>query len=149
MPCCIVGCAVWEVSSLIGKLSDNLVDVLFESLPVEISVIDADDKVIGWNKHKSRIFRRPEKVLGRDVRLCHPKKSLDRVEKLLADMKNGVRDSARFWIDFPVGPDKKVEKVLIEYFALRDDRGEYLGCIEVSQVISSIIGISGEKRLMD
>ncbi len=134
---------------MIGKLSDELVDVLFESIPVEISVIDADDKVIGWNKHESRVFRRPEKVLGRDVRDCHPKRSLAKVEQLLDEMKAGARDSARFWIDFPVGSDKKVEKVLIEYFALRNDRGKYLGCVEVSQLISSIIGISGEKRLMD
>jgi len=106
-------------------------------------------KVIVWNKHGSRVFKRPKKVLGRDVRICHPKKSLARVEQLLDEMKAGVRDSARFWIDFPVGDEEKKEKILIEYFALRNDKGEYLGCMEVSQNIQTIIGMKGEKRLMD
>ena len=134
---------------MIGSLSKELLDRIIETMPVEISVIDGDDKVIGWNKHESRVFKRPEKVLGRDVRMCHPKRSLAAVEQLLSEMKEGSRDSARFWIDFPVGADKKLEKVLIEYYALRDDIGKYVGCVEVSQKISSIVGISGEKRLMD
>ena len=134
---------------MIGKLSNDLIKALFETVPFEFSVIDAEDKVIGWNKHDSRVFKRPEKVLGRDVRLCHPKQSLDRVEELLDEMKAGTRDSARFWIDFPIGVDKKKEKILIEYYALRNDHGEYLGCIEVTQNIQSILSITGEKRLME
>jgi DUF438 domain-containing protein len=134
---------------MIGKFSSELIDVILESLPVEISLVDANDKLIGWNKHDSRVFKRPEKVLGRDVRLCHPKKSLDAVEQLLSEMKEGKRDIARFWIDFPVGKEKNMEKILIEYYALRNKQGKYLGCLEVTQNIQSIIGISGEKRLMD
>lgn len=99
---------------MIGKLSAELIDIIFESLPIELSVIDANDTVIGWNKHESRVFKRPEKVLGRNVRLCHPEKSLAMVEQLLAEMKAGTRDSARFWIDFPVGSERKMEKILIE-----------------------------------
>jgi DUF438 domain-containing protein len=134
---------------MIGKLSDSLINAMLEVVPFEFSVIDAADTVVGWNRHDSRVFKRPEKVLGRDVRLCHPKHSLDQVEQLLDEMKAGARDSARFWIDFPVGVDEKKEKILIEYYALRNNRGEYLGCIEVTQNIQSILSIAGEKRLMD
>ena len=61
---------------MIGSLSNELLDRIIETMPVEISILDKDDKVIGWNKHDSRVFKRPEKVLGRDVRACHPKHSL-------------------------------------------------------------------------
>lgn len=64
-------------------------------------------------------------------------------------MKAGTRDRARFWIDLPLGEEKQKQKVLIEYYALRDKSGTYLGCIECSQNISDIQNLSGEKRLLD
>lgn len=132
-----------------GKLSQELLDALLETLPVEFSVVDADDTVTAWNRHETRIFKRPEAVIGRKVHDCHPKKSLDKVETILREMKANKRDKARFWIDLAIGPEKKKQKVMIEYFALRARDGKYLGCLEASQNISEIQTLSGEKRLMD
>ena len=132
-----------------GNLPQEVLTVVLETLPVEFSVLDADDKVLAWNKHEIRIFKRPESVVGRDVRDCHPKKSLDKVETILREMKANKRDKARFWIDLPIGPDGKKQKVLIEYFALRAKDRNYLGCLEVSQNIAEIQSLAGEKRLMD
>ncbi|MDI6800239.1 MAG: PAS domain-containing protein [Actinomycetota bacterium] len=87
--------------------------------------------------------------MGRNVKDCHPKKSLDKVEKILAEMKEGKRDKARFWIDLPIGEGGKSQKVMIEYFALRSERGDYLGCLEASQNISEIQALEGEMRLLD
>jgi hypothetical protein len=128
---------------MIGKLPQNILDALLEILPVDFSLLDADDRVLGWNKHATRIFKRPEAVLGKDVRNCHPQKSLAAVQQIIAEMKNGKRDKARFWIDL------SGRKVLIEYFALRDKSGKYLGCLEVSQDVTEIQNLSGEKRLLD
>lgn len=134
---------------MIGQLPQNVLDALLETLPVEFSVVDQDDNVLAWNRHSTRIFKRPEAVVGRNVRDCHPKRSLDKVEKILREMKEGKRDKARFWIDLPIGKDGGQEKVMIEYYALRDDNGKYLGCVESSQNIAEIQGIRGEKRLLD
>jgi PAS domain S-box-containing protein len=128
---------------MIGKLSQDILESLLETLPVDFSVLDANDKVLAWNKHDTRIFKRPQAVLGRDVRNCHPQKSLARVEQLIAEMKSGKRDKARFWID--MGGDR----VLIEYFALKDSKGTYLGCLEVTQKITDIQNLTEEKRLLD
>ena len=128
---------------MIGKLPQNILDALLEILPVDFSLLDADDRVLGWNKYATRIFKRPEAVLGKDVRNCHPQKSLAAVQQIIAEMKNGKRDKARFWIDL------SGRKVLIEYFALRDKSGKYLGCLEVSQDVTEIQNLSGEKRLLD
>ena len=89
---------------MIGQMDSNVLEVLLETLPVEFSIVDHNDKVLAWNKHETRIFKRPKGVLGRDVRNCHPKASLDKVEKILSEMKEGKRDKARFWIDLPL-PD--------------------------------------------
>jgi DUF438 domain-containing protein len=101
-------------------------------------VLDANDRVLGWNKHATGIFKRPEGVVGRDVRNCHPKSSLDNVEKILREMKEGIRDKARFWIDLNIGDESGTQKILIEYHALRDGDGKYLGCLEASQNITEI-----------
>jgi DUF438 domain-containing protein len=134
---------------MIGTLPENVVKAVLEALPVDISVLDKDDKVLGWNKHATRIFKRPEGVLGKDVRKCHPSKSIMKVETIIAEMKAGKRDVAQFWIDLPLGTTQERQKVLIEYFALRDEKGTYLGCMECSQNIEPHRKLTGEKRLLD
>jgi len=135
--------------SMIGKIPEDVLDAMLEAIPIEFSIVNKDDAVLAWNKHETRIFTRPEAVVGENVRNCHPEKSLDKVEVILTEMKAGTRDKARFWIDLPLGDDGVREKVLIEYYALRNPEGEYLGCIECSQNIADIQSLSGEKRLLD
>lgn len=132
---------------MVGDLPQVLLQSLLETLPVEFSVLDADDKVAAWNRHTTRMFKRPEAALGRDVKACHPKKSLHKVETILQEMKEGTRDKARFWIDLDAEAGRR--KVLIEYYALRGEDGGYLGCLECTQDITDLQALSGEKRLLD
>jgi PAS domain S-box-containing protein len=134
---------------MIGKIDETVLNALLETLPVEFSILDANDKVLAWNKHTTRIFKRPEAALGRDVRNCHPEKSLDKVEQIISEMKAGVRNKARFWIDLPLGEGGQKQKVMIEYYALRDEKGQYLGCLEASQNVHEIQELKGEKKLLD
>lgn len=134
---------------MIGKLPENVLEALLETIPIEFSIVDQNDKVLAWNKHETRIFKRPTGVVGRDIRDCHPKKSLDKVETILQEMKAGSREKARFWIDLPIGPDNEKQKVLIEYYALRDSDGKYIGCLEASQNIADIQSLTGQKRLLE
>ena len=132
-----------------GKLSDAILASLLETFPVEFSIVDAEDKVVAWNRHESRVFRRSENVMGRDVRACHPKNSLAKVETIISEMKSGARETAEFWIDLKIDGSADPEKVLIQYFALRDSTGKYLGCLECSQKIGHIQSLQGQKRLVD
>jgi len=134
---------------MIGKIDVKMLDALLETIPIEFSIVDAEDKVLAWNKHETRIFKRPEGVIGRNVRDCHPKKSLDKVEQILSEMKAGKRDKARFWIDLNMEGGGESQKILIEYYVLRNDVGNYLGCLEVSQNITEIQKLTGQERLLD
>ena len=135
----------------IDEMTSATINAMFETVPLEITVIDASDKVAGWNKHHDRLFYRPEASMGMDFRDCHPQESLDLVEKIVAEMKSGKRDKAQFWIDLTVNKATgEKHKVLIEFFALRDaTSGAYLGCMECTQDVDGIRKLSGEKRLMD
>ena len=134
---------------MIGKLPKDVLESVLETVPIEFSVLDVNDKVLAWNKHETRIFKRPKAVVGRDIRNCHPKKSLHKVEKILSEMKSGKREKARFWIHLQMENKDEKQKILIEYYALRDSNGKYLGCLEASQNITDIQKITGEKRLLD
>ncbi|MBN2286127.1 MAG: PAS domain-containing protein [Tissierellales bacterium] len=134
---------------MIGQLDANVMEAVLETLPVEFSIVDHNDKVLAWNRHETRIFKRPKGVLGRDVRNCHPKASLDKVERILSEMKSGVRNKAEFWIDLKIDGESQPQKIYISYYALRDTEGRYLGCLEVSQNITHIQKITGQKRLID
>ena len=134
---------------MIGKPNQEELEAVLETLPLEFSVLDKDDKVLAWNKHDTRIFKRPKGALGKDVRNCHPKKSLSVVEKIISEMKQGKRETAQFYIDLPIGKNKEKNKILIQYFALRNKNGEYIGCLEASQNITPMLNIKGRKRLLD
>ena len=125
-----------------GELSKEVLDAVLNTLPVEISFVDENDTVRYFNKNGDRIFPRPPSVIGKKVQNCHPPKSLHKVNQILDDFKNNKKSSAEFWIDL------KGRKVYIRYFAVRDKSGKYLGCLEVSQDITDIQKITGEKRLL-
>ncbi len=134
---------------MVGILDDQIKEAFWETIPFEFSIVDRNDKVAGWNKHETRLFKRPRAVLGKDVRNCHPPKSLGQVEQILNEMKSGQRDKARFWIGMNVKGYESKRKILIEYFALRDNQKNYLGCLEVTRDITDLQQLHGEKRLMD
>ena len=134
---------------MIGKPNKEELEAILETLPLEFSVLNKDDEVLAWNKHETRIFKRPEAAIGRNVRKCHPPKSVDKVEKIILEMKEGNRDVAEFWIDLPIGEGGAKRKILIRYFALRNKDNKYLGCLEVSMDITDVQKIKGEKRLLD
>jgi DUF438 domain-containing protein len=131
------------------RMNAEMVNALFEAVPQEITVINSDDEVVGWNKHATRLFPRPMASMGVNIRHCHPEKSLDKVLAVVGEMREGKRDTARFWIDIPVGPEKTKHKVMIEFYALRGKDGAYLGCMECTQDVEEIRGLQGEKRLLD
>lgn len=128
---------------MIENLSQEQLSGILETIPVDISFVDENDLVRFWNKHETRVFKRPHGVLGKSVQKCHPAPSVDRVNQIISDFKSGRRDSAEFWIDL------KGMKVYIRYFAVRDVCGRYLGTLEVGQDITGIKKIEGEKRLLD
>jgi len=128
---------------MLEKLSPEIIEAIFEAMPVEVSFVDEEDTVRFFNKGMKRIFPRPEAILGRKVQDCHPEKSLHIVNRILQEFRSGTRDEATFWIDL------KGRKIVIRYFPVRSKEGNYLGCIEATQDITEIQKLTGEKRLLD
>ena len=128
---------------MLEAFSTETLEAIFDALPVEVSFVDDADTVRYYSKGDQRIFRRTPAVIGRKVQDCHPPKSLHKVEQVISDLKSGRRDVAEFWIDLGE------RKVYIRYFAVRDKAGKYLGTLEVTQDITDIQKITGEKRLLD
>jgi DUF438 domain-containing protein len=134
---------------LVDRMDAAMLGAMLESLPLEITVIDANDEVAGWNKHERRLFHRPISSMGLNFRQCHPESSLAMVEQIVEEMRQGKRDTASFWIDMAVPGDEMKHKILIEFFALRDPSGKYLGCMECAQDTEHIRQLHGQKRLLD
>ena len=128
---------------MLETLSTETLENIFDTLPVEVSFVDEADTVRYYSKGDQRIFRRTPAVIGMKVQNCHPQKSLHKVEQVVSDLKAGRRDVAEFWIDL------KGRKMYIRYFPVRDKTGKYLGILEVTQDITDIQKITGEKRLLD
>lgn len=117
--------------------------MIFDNLPVDLTYVDENNKVRYFNKPKDRFFPRSPAIIGRDVENCHPPDSVHVVLEIIESFRNGERDTARFWINL------KGKTLLIDYFAIRDGKGSYRGVLEVSQEISEIQKLTGEKRLLE
>jgi uncharacterized protein len=125
-----------------GSLNvDELLSIL-NVLPLDLTFVDKNDKVKYFTQGKERVFDRNRAILGRDVRMCHPPSSVHVVEKILSDFKSGEADSAPFWINM------QGKFIHIDYFALRNEKGEYLGTLEVTQDLSEKKKLSGEQRIL-
>ena len=123
-------------------LSVKQLETILNHLPVDITFIDENDVVRYFSHGKERIFARTKAVIGRTVQNCHPPQSVHVVEKLLQDFKSGVKDAEDFWI--PV----KDKFVYIRYFAVRDEKGTYMGTLEFTQNVADIRALEGQKRIL-
>jgi DUF438 domain-containing protein len=126
-----------------GLLTAEQINLLLKHLPVDISFVDEQDKVAYYSQTEDRIFPRSPGIIGRTVQNCHPPKSVHIVNKILEEFKAGRKDSSEFWIQM------KGRFIHIRYFAVRDSKGNYRGTLEVSQDVTSIRGLEGQKRLLD
>lgn len=126
-----------------GYMTGEQLNLMLQFMPVDLTYVDENDVVIFYNRGENRVFPRSAGVIGREVKFCHPPKSVDTVLQILEEFKKGTQDKAEFWINF------KDRKIHIRYFAIRDDKNNYKGVIEMSQDITEILKIEGQNRLLD
>lgn len=126
-----------------GTITVEELEAILNTLPIDITFVGKDDEVKYFSETKDRIFVRTRAIIGRKVQQCHPQKSIHVVEKILKEFKNGTRDHADFWINL------NGRLIYIRYFAVRNKDGEYLGTLEVTQDVTDIKKLEGEKRLLD
>jgi len=132
-----------KIKTKTGDLDVEQLLLILNSLTIDLTYVDKNNKVRFFTKPKDRFFPRSPAIIGRDVKNCHPPASVHIVEEILDSFKSGEKDKAKFWINI------KDKTILIQYFALINDKGEYEGTLEISQDVTEIKGLSGEKRLLD
>jgi len=132
-----------EVMMPTGNLALEQLTAIFSTLPVDLTFVDVDDRVAFFSEGPNRVFARSRAIIGRKVQNCHPPRSVDVVERILSDFREGRQNVAEFWIQF-VG-----RFVHIRYFAVRGEAGQYLGTLELTQDAGQIRALQGERRLLE
>jgi uncharacterized protein len=131
------------VEDLSFGVEREVMAAILNTLPVELSFVDKDDKVRYFShENGEKIFPRTRGVIGMAVQNCHPEKSVHLVNRILADFKAGSRNVAEFWIEMGG------RFVHIRYYPVRGPEGEYLGTLEVVQDVAGIRALAGERRLL-
>jgi hypothetical protein len=126
-----------------GELKLTELEIILNILPVDITFVDVHNQVKYFNNTKHRVFPRNPSIIGRDVKNCHPQKSVAIVERIIDSFKNGNKDTAEFWLNF------NNSMIYITYLALRDNQNKYIGVLEISQDITNLRALQGERRLLD
>ncbi|MGC9363157.1 MAG: DUF438 domain-containing protein [Fidelibacterota bacterium] len=126
-----------------GELTAEQINLMLKHLPFDVTFVDENDKVCYYSDTAERIFPRSPGIIGREVQNCHPPKSVHIVEKIVESFKNKTKTVADFWIKMGG------KFVYIRYFPVYDENGKYRGVLEVSQEISEIQKLEGERRLLD
>jgi len=142
-PLCLEAEAIGDKLNLdIGNLSLEQINTMLKTLPVDLTFVDDKDEVAYYSDTEDRIFPRSKGIIGRAVQNCHPPKSVHVVEDILQKFKSGEKDVAEFWIQMDGN------FIMIRYFAMRDEEGKYMGTLEVSQELSRLRTLEGERRLV-
>ncbi|MDD4702664.1 MAG: DUF438 domain-containing protein [Desulfovibrio sp.] len=126
-----------------GQLPQEVVDAILCNLPVDVSFVGPDDRVAYYSDSAHRIFPRSAAVIGREVKNCHPSKSVHMVTEILEAFKRGDRDKAEFWLELGG------KFIHIQYLALKNKQGTYLGCLEVGQDATHLRSLTGQRRLLE
>jgi uncharacterized protein len=125
-----------------GALTLEQIDLMVRALPFDVSFVDENDRVRFYSEGE-RVFPRSPAAIGREVRNCHPPKSVDKVEEILSAFKAGDKDVAEFWIEMGG------RFIHIRYFAMRNADGSYRGCLEVVQDATHVRSLEGQRRLVE
>ncbi|MBI2838227.1 MAG: DUF438 domain-containing protein [Acidobacteria bacterium] len=126
-----------------GALTFEQLMGIFSVLPADLTFVDADDRVRYFSEGRERIFSRSRAVIGRKVQHCHPPRSIGAVQQIISDFRSGKQSVADFWINF------RGRFVMIRYLAVRGQKGEYLGTLEVTQDLTRLRTLEGERRLLE
>jgi DUF438 domain-containing protein len=126
-----------------GNVTVEQLTSILSTLPLDLTFVDADDRVAFFSEGPDRIFARSKAIVGRKVQHCHPPSSVDVVDRILVDFRAGRENVAEFWINF------HGRLVHIRYFAVRDQQGKYLGTVELTQDIAPLRELQGERRLLE
>lgn len=126
-----------------GKLSLNQINLLYQTLPVDLSYVDENERVAFYSDTKHRVFPRSKGVIGRDVKNCHPLNSVGVVEEIIEKFRSGEEDKVEFWINKPE------VFIYIVYTAVRDAEGNFKGILEMMQDCTRIRSLTGSKTLLD
>jgi len=127
----------------VGAITPEQINLIFKHVPFDVTYVDENDEVRYYNKGDDRVFPRSSGIIGREVKYCHPPKSVHIVERIVDAFKSGEKSEANFWINF------RDKFVYIQYFAVRDDNGNYKGVLEITYDATVLKGLEGEQRLLD
>jgi DUF438 domain-containing protein len=132
-----------EIPLDVGSLLPEQINLMLKNLPLDMTFVDENDRVRYYSQGRERLFPRSPAVIGREVQNCHPPNSVHIVEKILEGFRLKEKDTAEFWLSLN---DRFIH---IRYFALYDQDGSYRGVVEVSQDVTEIRALKGQKRLLD
>lgn len=132
-----------QIHLVSGLLKPEQISLMLNHLLVDITFVDKNDDVSYFSGSKHRFFPHSKAIIGRKVQNCHPPESVHIVNKIIAAFRSGEKEHAEFWIQM------KGRFIHIRYFVLRGKSGQYKGTIEVSQDVTEIRQLEGERRLLD
>ena len=132
----------------VGSMTLEQITSILTHLPVDVTFVDEGNDVRFFSGGPNRIFERTPDVIGKNVLNCHHPDSVQIVFKILEDFRAGTRDTAEFWIQTkPEDPSNRF--IHIRYFAVRDTQGKFHGTLEVTQDVTEIRQLQGQRRLLD
>ena len=118
-----------------GRLSLKEVQQIFSTIPFEIDLIDSTNHFAWFSDKPNREHVRNTASLGETVQECHPPMAVPAVMSIINSFREGKKDvvTRPLWMNG--------HRSLIQYYALRDINGHYLGTIEFTGSVEYILNL--------
>ncbi len=118
-----------------GRLTLKEVQQIFSTIPFEVDLIDSTDHFAWFSDKPNREHVRNTASLGETVQECHPPMAVPAVMSIINSFREGKKDvvTRPLWMNG--------HRSLIQYYALRDINGHYLGTIEFTGSVEYILNL--------
>lgn len=118
-----------------GRMTLKEVQQIFSTIPFEIDLVDSSDRFAWYSDKPNREHVRNVASLNEPITECHPPKAVPIVTKIINSFRDGEKDvvTRPLWMHG--------HRSLIQYYALRDIDGHYLGTIEFTGNVEYILNL--------
>lgn len=124
-----------------GALNLEQLSAILDLLPFALTFVDENDKVAYFGGGAA-IFPHSKNAIGNSVFSCHTPESKPIVEKIFQDLHSGKKKVVTYWFK----PKMLGRMLYLRYYAVHNEDGKYLGCLEVAEDITDIQKLSGQKK---
>ncbi len=124
-----------------GYFTNEELRAVLNTLPCGLTFVNKNNEIQYYSEAPHRVFPRDRSALGKNIETTSPERDLVDVDEFFEPFRKGKKNIETFWVQ------RGGRLILLRVIAVYSVVGEYLGVIELSEDITDLRRLGGERKL--